>query len=485
MTTTTQVHELDAHDQAALVRSGALSARELVEAAIARIEQTDGDINAVTIRCFEQAIMDASTPISDSAFAGVPILLKDLGPSCAGTETTVGSRFLAGFVPRHDGELVHRMRRAGLVVLGKTNTAEFGVLPTTEPAFRGPTRNPAAPSRSAGGSSGGAAAALAANMVPIAHANDAGGSIRIPASCCGVFGLKPTRGRTPMGPDVGDLMNGLATEFLVTRSVRDSAVLLDLLAGPDVGDPYWAPPPSGSYRDAALNGPARRLRIAVSSDEVDVACAEAVRRAQELCGELGHDCVAAVPPVRAADIAEDFLVVWAAGVSSAITSYAAASGRVPRAELFEECTWYLYERGRAISAAAYLAVITRLQRAARLMARFHLDYDVQLSAVTAGVAPPLGDLVAGTPESILDRALHFAHDAPLANLSGQPAMSVPLHRDEQGVPVGAHFVAAFGDEACLLGLAGELERIGAFRPGRIRAGSPAAPGSCGGAVLGS
>jgi len=267
-----------------------------------------------------------------------------------------------------------------------------------------------------------------------------------------------------MGTDIGDLMNGLATEFVVTRSVRDSAVLLDLLAGPDVGDPYWAPAPSGSFGDAALNGPGRCLRIAVSSDGIDGACADAVRRAQALCAEIGHDCVEAVPPVRAADIAEDFFVVWAAGVSSAISSYAAASGRTPRPELFEECTWYLYERGRAISAARYLTVITRLQQAARLMARFHLAYD--LSAVTAHVSPPLGDLVAGTPESVLDRALRFAHDTPLANLTGQPAMSVPLHRDEQGIPVGAHFAAAVGDEACLLGLAGQLERTGAFLPAR-------------------
>jgi amidase len=469
VTTIAQIHELDAHDQAALVRSGAVSARELVEAAIARIEQLDPVINAVTVRCFDQALIDASSPPRPrGALAGVPMLLKELGPPCAGTVTTVGSRFLAGFVPWHDGELVQRMRRAGLVVLGKTNTAEFGVLPTTEPEFRGPTRNPVVPDRSAGGSSGGAAAAVAAGMVPAAHANDAGGSIRIPASCCGVFGLKPTRGRTPMGPDVGDLMNGLAAEFVVTRSVRDSALLLDLLAGPDVGDPYPAPAPRGSFQDAALRGPGRRLRIAVTPGGVDGACAEAVRRAQAACEEIGHECVDAVPPVRAADVGEDFLVVWAAGVSSAISSYAAASGRVPRAELFEECTWYLYERGRAISAAHYLTVITRLQQAARRLARFHLDYDVHLSAVTAHVAPPLGDLIAGPPETVLDRALRFAHDTPLANLTGQPAMSVPLHRDEHGTPVGAHFAAPVGDEACLLGLAGQLERADAFRPGRAR-----------------
>lgn len=440
MTTTAQIHELDAHDQAALVRSGVLSARELVEAAIARIEQIDGEINAVTVRCFEQALADTSGPFPDTAVAGVPMLLKELGPPCAGSEMTVGSRFLAGFVPGHDGELVHRMRRAGLVVLGKTNTAEFGVLPTTEPEFRGPTRNPVAPSCSAGGSSGGATAAVAAGMIPIAHANDAGGSIRIPASCCGVFGLKPTRGRTPMGPDLGDLMNGLAAEFVVTRSVRDSAVMLDLVAGPDVGDPYWAPPPAGSFGDAALNGSGRRLRIAVTSNGTDAACTEAVQRAAALCTEIGHDCVEALPPVRAADISEDFLVVWAAGVSSAISSYAAVSSRVPRAELFEECTWHLYERGRAISAARYLTAITRLQQLARRMARFHLDYDVHLCAVTAQVAPPLGELVAGTPENILAHALHFAHDTPLANMTGQPAMSVPLHRDEQGIPVGVHLL---------------------------------------------
>ncbi|MDQ1019019.1 amidase [Streptomyces afghaniensis] len=455
---------LDAHDQAALVRTGTLSARELAEAAVARIEAARSSVNAVSITCYSQALdaADRMTDLPDAPFAGVPFLLKDLGPACAGVEANAGSAFLTGFTPARDSTLVQRFRASGLLILGKSATAEFGVLPTTEPVRFGPTRNPWDLGRSTGGSSGGAAAAVAAGLVPLAHANDAGGSIRIPAACCGVFGLKPTRARTPLGPDVGDLMNGLACEHVVSRSVRDSAAVLDLIAGPAPGDPYRAPHFDGSYTEA-LSAPPRPLRIAFTLRPGTVtphpACAEAVREAARLCAELGHEVVEDAPDVGIADVADAFLDVWAAGVSSAVTGQgAAAGGRTPEPHLLEELTWWLYEKGRALSAASYLLTISRMQRAARTLAAFHERYDVLISAVTSEPAPVLGRFSRGTAEEQLRDALGFAHETPLANLTGQPAMSVPLHRDATGLPVGVQFTGRFGDEATLLALAGQLEQ---------------------------
>ncbi|MEO6599842.1 MAG: amidase family protein [Polyangiaceae bacterium] len=452
---------LDATAQAALVRKKDVSARELIEAAIGNVERFNPAINAVTVKNYDGVLSDADRIDlrgADAPFAAVPFLLKDLGPTCAGLEACLGSAFLAGFVPQRDAELITRFRRAGLLFLGKSNTAEFGALPTTEPAFLGATRNPWALDRSAGGSSGGAAAAVAAGLVPVAHGNDAGGSIRIPASCCGVFGLKPTRARVSLGPDVGDLMNGLVCEFVLSRSVRDSAALLDAVAGPVPGDPYYAPPAPRSFTEA-LTPSQRCLRIAVApaAAEDDPSCSDATRRAARLCSELGHRVEEVSLPAKFAELRELFVAVWAAGVSSAITSYAQLSGREPRPEHFEEFTFWLYEQGQRISASRYLVAIGHLQRAARKLAAFYEHYDIYLSSVTSQPAPPIGYFASGTVEQQLERALTFVADTPLANLTGQPAMSVPVYRCGNGLPVGAHFTARVGDEASLLGLAAQLE----------------------------
>jgi amidase len=453
---------LDAHAQSELVRSGAVSREELLEAAIARIEAARPTVNAVPITSYEAALKQAAGQTAPvGPLAGAPFLLKDLGASCAGLESTQGSRLLAGFVPARDSTLVERFKAAGLAILGRSNSAEFGVLPTTEPQHHGPTRNPWDLTRSAGGSSGGAAAAVAAGLVPVAHANDAGGSIRIPASCCGVFGLKPTRARTPLGPDIGDLMNGLASEHVVSRSVRDSAAVLDLIAGPAVGDPYPAPPPPGPFRDA-LAAPPRTLRVAFTTrpgtEPLDPACVTAVEDAARLCAELGHEVTEDAPGPVMSDVAAAFLDVWAAGVSSALTAQSAVAGRRPEADSVEELTWWLHERGRTLGAAGYLLAIGHLQRAARSVAAFHERYDVLLSAVTSRPAPALGAFAHGTAEQQLDRALGFAHETPFANLTGQPAMSVPLHRDPSGLPLGVQFTGRYGDEHTLLALAAQLER---------------------------
>jgi amidase len=464
-----EVSMLDGHAQSHLVRTGQVTAGELVEAAIARIEATRDTVNAVPITMYDSARETTSRLAADPAtahpaatpLAGVPFLLKDLGPTCAGAEATAGSAFLTGHRPARDSTLAQRFRAAGLVFVGKSSSAEFGVLPTTEPALYGPTRNPWDLGRTCGGSSGGAAAAVAAGLVPLAHANDAGGSIRIPAACCGVFGLKPTRGRTPLGPDVGDLMNGLASEHVVSRSVRDSAAALDAIAGPALGDPYCAPPAPGSYLPAVRRPPAP-LRIAYSTRDggvpLDPECAAAVRAAADLCARLGHEVVEDAPGPCMADVADSFLDVWAAGVSSAVTGQGAAAGRVPAEDHFEELTWWLYERGRTLTAASYLLTIGRLQRIARELAAFHERYDVLLTAVTARPSPPLGSFAQGPPPRQLRAALDFAHETPLANLTGQPAMSVPLHRDPSGLPVGVQFTGRFGAEDTLLSLAAQLEQ---------------------------
>ncbi|WP_441245314.1 amidase [Kitasatospora sp. McL0602] len=471
-----ELRALDGHDQAGLVARGEITARELLRAAIERVERYDTDVNAVVIRHFEQALAAASAaPAAEKdrgPLHGLPFLLKDLGPSLGGIEATAGSAFLAGFVPAADSELGLRFRAAGLQVFGKTNTAEFGVLPTTEPAYHGATRNPWDLNRSSGGSSGGAAAAVAAGLVPVAHASDAGGSIRIPAGVCGVFGMKPTRARTPLGPAVGDLMNGMASEHVVTRSVRDSAAVLDAIAGPALGDPYPAPPgptspgPTSpgpaSYAAAAAVDPARPLRVAVSTrpalGTLDAASLAAVRHAAELCAALGHEVVEAAPPVGFADLVDPFLDIWAAGVSSAVIASAGLLGRRPEPGDIEPLTWLLYEQGQRLGAAHYLLSVGHLQRAARALAAFQEDYDVLLTPTTAWVAPPLGTFAVGTPEQQLRRAVEFVHETPLANLTGQPAMSVPLYWTDDGLPVGVHFTGRFGDEAGLFSLAGQLER---------------------------
>ena len=316
------VARLDATAQAELVRRKSVTPRELVEAAIARVERVNPAINAVILRMDDLAREAASRPLPDGPFTGVPFLLKDLIAEYAGVPFLESTAFLRGYVPAEDSELVRRYKRAGLIVIGKTNTPELGIGPTTEPRLHGPTRNPWDPVRTTGGSSGGAAAAVAAGIVPMAHGNDAGGSIRVPAACCGVFGLKPTRARNPLGPHYGDMMTGLAVEHALTRSVRDSAALLDATAGPDPGDPYAAPPPARPYAQE-VGAPPGRLRIAFSTRtiagaEVHTDCVAAVRDAAGLAADLGHDVVEAAPAIDAEHLFRAFTTVLAAGFTWAI-----------------------------------------------------------------------------------------------------------------------------------------------------------------------
>jgi amidase len=448
---------LDATAQAELVRNKEVKPIELVEAAISRIEELNPTLNAVVTPMYELARAAAGGQLPDGPFTGVPFLLKDILAAYAGVRLTLGSKLLQNFVPDRDSELVVRLKRAGLIIVGRTNAPEFGLLPTTEPLLFGPCRNPWDTDRTTGGSSGGAAAAVAAGMVPMAHGNDGGGSIRIPASCCGIFGLKPTRARNPLGPDFGDVISGLVVEHALTRSVRDSAALLDATAGPDVGDPYWAPPPERPYLQEVGADPGR-LRIAfttkaVTGVAVHADCAQAVEDAAKLCADLGHAIEEKSLPLNAEMLVDAFSVLWAAGTGSTIKALGATRDQV------EPLTWAHQEMSVHYSAADYILAMQTLQGISREVARFFQDYDVLLTPTLAEPPLPLGSFNS-PPDNPLQgfyRSAEFACFTPICNMTGQPGMSVPLFWNADNLPVGTHFIGRFGDEATLFRLAAQLE----------------------------
>ena len=448
---------MDATAQAELVRKREVKPIELVESAIARIERLNPNLNAVVTPMYALARTAAVEKLPDGIFTGVPFLLKDILGAYAGVRMTLGSKLLKDFVQDHDSELVVRLKRAGLVIVGRTNTPEFGLLPTTEPELFGPCRNPWNTEHTPGGSSGGSAAAVATGMVPMAHGNDGGGSIRIPASCCGLFGLKPTRGRNPLGPDFGDLMSGLVAEHALTRSVRDSAALLDATAGPDVGDPYWAPPPVRPYLQEVGADPGR-LKIAFSTRAaadvtVHADCVQAVEESARLCAEQGHEVEEAALPLNAEILTHAFVVLWSAGLASTLKILGATREQV------EPLSWAIKELSDQFSAADYILAVQTLQGVGRVVARFFQDYDVVLTPTLA--EPPLSlgsfDALPDDPMHGFTRSASFVCFTPLCNMTGQPAMSVPLFWNTDNLPVGSHFIGRFGDEATLFRLAAQLE----------------------------
>jgi amidase len=455
---------LDATAQADLVRRREIQPRELVEAAIRRVEQLNPALNAVVTPMFDEALARASDTLPEGPFTGVPFVLKDLTAEHAGVRYTEGSAFLADHVSTHDQELVLRQRRAGLVVVGKTNAPEFGILPTTEPRLFGATHNPWDVGRTPGGSSGGTAAAVASGMVPMGHANDGGGSIRIPASCCGLFGLKPTRGRNTLGPSTGDSLNGLQCEHALTRSVRDSAALLDATAGPSDGDPYWAAAPARPYLEEVGREPGR-LRVAVTTTAatgvpVHEDCVRAVRETASLCESLGHDVFEFTPDLDGNALSEAFLVLYVSGVAATIAGWGMVTGRTPAEADFEPCTWAMREIGASRSPADYLLAVAHLQRFSRQVAGWYSGFDVWLMPVLAEPPLPLGTFDAPPDQPLLPlmRAAAWVPFTPIANITGQPAMSVPLHWNAGGLPVGSMFVGRYGDEATLFRLAAQLEQ---------------------------
>lgn len=448
---------------AQLVRDGKAGPLELVDAAIEQVERVNPTLNAVITPMYEQAREAARGALPDGPFKGVPFLLKDLMAACAGVRMCWGSRLLENFVPDHDSELVARYKRAGLVIIGKTNTPEYGILPTTEPALFGPSRNPWNTGRTTGGSSGGSAAAVAAGVVPMAHANDGGGSIRIPASCCGLFGLKPTRARNPLGPDLGDAFTGLIAEHAVTRSVRDSAALLDATSGPDLGDPYWAPPPARPFIEEVGADPGR-LRIAFTSRSptgvpVHADCVAAVEDAASLSAELGHEVLEVPLEMDGEAFTQNFITIWSSGAGWTIDGLARAAGQAPSPALVEPLTWALYEMGKRRTGADYLMALQFLQAASRQIARMFTQFDVLLTPTLAEPPLPLGSFESPPDNPVygLFRAAQFVPFTPICNATGQPAMSVPLYWNAEGLPIGTHFMGRFGDEPTLFRLAAQLE----------------------------
>src|SRR5215470_17584168 len=460
----------DALSLAELVKKKKVKPAELVEAAIVRIEQHNPRLNAIVFKAYDEARAKATAKLS-GAFTGVPMLLKDILGDKKGWPTRRGSRFVPATPSPFDATLVSRFEAAGLIPLGKTNVPEFGLLPFTEPKLYGPARNPWSFAHSTGGSSGGSAAAVAAGIVPLAHANDGGGSIRIPAACCGLVGLKPTRARTPMGPDVGDFAGGLAIDHVVSRTVRDCAAALDATHGPEPGDPYAAPVVTRPFLEESRTPPGR-LRIAFTTTNLNgiplhPECIAAVERTAALLADLGHICEEAAPTVDMNMMTGAFLTVFTAAHAMVIEGFGMMHGRVPTEKDFEGLTWSFYQQGKEIPATQYLISVAMLQMAARQIARFHENYDCWLTS-TLGTPPiKIGviDIQERDPLKGLQPVFDYVPFTPMQNATGQPAISLPLHWTADGLPVGVMFTGRFGDEATLLRLAGQLEEA---RPWRDR-----------------
>jgi len=454
---------LDATAQAELVRSGQLTATEAVEAAIERVEELNPTLNAVITPMFERALAHAATNPT-GPFAGVPFLVKDLVLEVKGVRFCEGSVFLRDNVSHFDSELTTRFENAGLVLLGKTNTPEFGMAPSCEPELFGPTRNPWNLQRSTSGSSGGSAAAVAAGMVAMAHGNDLGGSIRYPASACALFGLKPTRARNPLGPEYGDVLNGGAVEHALTRTVRDSARLLDATSGPALGDPYWAPPPLRPFTDEVGVDPGR-LRIAYSTTTRDGStpdpdCVAAIDDAVALCESLGHEVVEADLPGLDEQFGADMGTLNGSAAAWILRYWVQRMGREPEPAEIGPIVRFFVDMGARTTAADYLSTVERIQRFTRRVAEFFVGHDLWLTPSLGEPPALLGEMapVGDDPMSALTRSGRTVrHAALIANVTGNPAMSLPLHWNADGLPIGVHFLGRFGDEATLFRLAAQLE----------------------------
>ena len=455
--------EHDGLGLAELVRTGQVSAKEVLEAALARLEQVNPALNAVITPTYDAA-RAAAAGAGDGPLAGVPFLLKDLGAEQAGVPVAAGSRFFAHATAPVDAELVTRYKRAGLMILGRTNTPEFGLCASTEPVAFGPTRNPFDLARTAGGSSGGSAAAVAARIVPLAHATDGGGSIRIPAACCGLFGLKPTRARNTLAPYAGEGLAGCAIGHVVSRSVRDSAAALDATAGPAPGDPYYPPPPARPFLDEVGTEP-RPLRIALATQTFHGTpahpdCVRAAEVTGRLLEELGHTVELASPAFDVEGLDHHYNRLFAINVAANIRARARFIGKELDPAGFERITWAMIELADQIKAPDYVQTIARLHAIGREIAAFFETYDVLLTPTLAEPPVKLGvlDMMGDDLDAYMRRLWQFTPFTYPFNVTGQPAMSLPLHGTDRGLPIGVQLVGRYADEATLFRLAGQLER---------------------------
>jgi len=477
--------QYDALGLAELVRQGQVTPIELCEEVINRIERLNPKINAVVTRIFHQGRRAAQESLPEGPFAGVPFLIKDLSYDYAGVPTTNGSKARKDYVPDHDSEMVARFKQAGLVILGKTNTPEFGLMGVTEPELFGPCRNPWNIEHTPGGSSGGSAAAVAAGIVPMAAGGDGGGSIRIPSAYCGLFGLKPSRGRNPSGPDHGSLWRGAVQDHVISRSVRDSAAMLDATQGADPGAPYVIKPPDGPYLDEVGRDPGD-LKIGFNTvspigTEVHPECVKAVEEAARLLEDLGHTVEEALPDIDGLELAKSYLTLYFGEVAADLNELEPVLGRKAGPGDVEAMTWTLGLLGRSFSAGHMIEALRLWDQAARKMGRFFQKYDLYLTPTTAYPPAGIGELkptaaeaflvkmvnslraggllrASGIVDQMAERSLARTPFTQLANLCGLPAMSVPLHWGDDGLPGGVQFIGPFGDEARLFRLAGQLEK---------------------------
>ncbi len=464
MTLVDEFAGLDAIAQAELVRAGEVTPAELVSAALERVERLNPELNCVVVTMAEEAVAAAAGELPDGPLRGVPVMLKDLGQQIAGVRQTNGSRATADAVAARDSELAARYRAAGMVFVGKTSSPEFGNHSTSEPEVHGPCRNPWDVTRTAGGSSGGSASAVAAGMVAAAGSSDGAGSIRIPAACCGLYGLKPTRSRNSFAPGVGDPLFGLAVQHAVTRSVRDSALLLDISSPPVLGDYAVAPQPAGSFLDAVGADPGR-LRIgwstaAPTGGAIDPECLAATAEVARLLADLGHEVEEAAPEVDPEVLVDGLLTLWSVGNAQGRAALERQLGRPLELEELEITTWELVEFGDAVTAVELADAIDATQIESRRIARFYERYDLWLTPTLAAPALELGVLnrSLGSAKAWWEMDLEFNPFNAVANLTGQPAASLPLHMSAGGLPIGTMLSARFGREDVLLQVSAQLEQ---------------------------
>ncbi|MBK7937869.1 MAG: amidase [Lewinellaceae bacterium] len=474
----------DALGLAEMVKKGETTPEELLETAIARTEQVNPTLNALIHNMYEEARETAKKVDRNGPFSGVPFLVKDLGMEIKGVPMRAGCRGYSGYVSPQDSFAVQKMRQAGLVIFGKTNTPEFGLTPFTEPLLFGPAKNPWNPDYTTGGSSGGSAAAVAAGMVPMATANDGGGSIRIPASCCGLFGLKPSRGRVSWGRMFGEMWNGAAVEGCVSRSVRDSAAYLDAIMGAAPGDPYTLESPERPYLQEVGASPGK-LKIAFTAGHtlnlsVDPACHKALAQAVDLLRGAGHIVEEVALPYQREELTRSFLSIVAGETAGELRVLAEFLGRKVQSSDVEPNTYALHLLGKSYSAADYAYAKRKWNELCRRIADFHIRYDLLLtptlaqrpfrtgalqnspaeSRLVAVVnALGLGSAVRAQVDQLAEKIYNWMPWTAFANMTGQPSMSVPLHwTEEENLPVGVMFTARFGEESLLYRLAGQLEK---------------------------